>query len=154
MLPVATLFTLQGGVNGTKESTTINRSPLYGDIPIPITRPVKTNLDITIDVVHTSTYAGSDAVKNNIVGYIGGKTVDNRRLTGLAQDENVLVNEVENTTEDVRGVDYASVTLVDADNDGNDDTTTDADGVPIYDVSTNEVALINASNITVNETAR
>jgi hypothetical protein len=153
VLPLITLKTLQGGANGTAESTTID-TDLYGSLTVPITRPTETSLDITIDVVHTASYGGTDAVKDAIVGYVGGTTTDGTSVTGLAQGENVLVNEVENVSEDVAGVEYADVTLLDANGDGTDDTTTDADGVPVYSVSDTEVPTVNAANITVNETPR
>jgi len=153
VLPLITLKTLQGGANGTSESTTID-TDLYGTLTVPITRPTETSLDITIDVVHTASYGGTDAVTDAIVGYVGGATTDGTSVTGLAQGENVLVNEVENVSEDVAGVEYADVTLLDADGDGTDDTTTDADGVPVYSVSDTEVPTVNAANITVNSTQR
>lgn len=152
--PVATLLTLQGGANGTKESVTIDGGDLYGDITIPITRPTTTTLTIEIDVVHDATYAGTSDTKNAIVDYVGGEDADTRVRRGLVQGENVLVNEIENVVEDVNGVDYANVTLLDANGDGTDDTTTDANGVPIYDVGASEVAIVNASDVTVTETAR
>lgn len=153
-LPLGTLKTLQGGANGTKETTTLSASDLLGDITIPITRPTETTLEIEIDVVHDASYAGTAAAKDAIVRYVGGTTTDSSTLTGLGQGENVLVNEIENTVEDEPGVDYADVTLLDSDGDGNDDTTTDTDGVPIYSVGDSEVPIANASDITVSETQR
>jgi len=154
VLPLATLLSLVGGANGTKETATVDGGDLYGDITVPITRPSTTTLTVEIDVVHDASYAGTTDAKNAIVEYVGGTTTDARRAVGLGQGENVLVNEVENVVEDVTGVEFADVTLVDADGDGTDDTTTDADGVPIYDVAATEVALVDAVDVTVRETAR
>jgi len=154
VLPISTLLSLVGGANGTREAVTIEADELYGTITVPITRPVTTNLTIDIDVVHNSTYAGSDAVSDAIVAYIGGTTSSARREVGLKQGENVLVNGVENVAEDVAGVEFADVTLLDADGDGTDDTTTDADGVTVYAVSKSEVAIVDTADITVAETAR
>jgi len=153
VLPLATLVTLEGGVNGTSESVS-RETDLYGSLTIPITRPTQTDLTVDIDVVHDASYDGTDAVKDAIVGYVGGTTTDARTVTGLGQDENVLVNEIENVAEDVTGVEYADVTLLDADGDGTDDTTNDADGVPVYQVGASEVAIVDATAITVNETPR
>lgn len=154
VFPLPTIKTLQGGANGTKQTTTLTISDLYGDLVIEITRPTEITLEIDIDVVHEATYPGTDFVKDAIVEYIGGTTTDNRSVAGLGQGENVLVNEVENTTEDITGVDYADVTLVDDSGNGADDTTTDADGVPVYDLGDSEVAIVDEADITVSETQR
>lgn len=145
---------LQGGVNGTKETTTVYSDLLDQDITIPITRPTTVTFDMDIDVVHTNTYAGDVAVKDTIVEYTGGIRADDSSVIGQGIGENVLINEVENRVEDVQGVDYAAVTLVDTNSDGTDDTTTDSDGVPILEISNSEVARPDADNITVNTTAR
>lgn len=150
---LGTIKTLQGGANGTLESSVVS-TDLYGDLTIEITRPTETNLEIDIDVVHDATYDGTNATKDAIVGYIGGTDTDGSTVGGLGQNENVLVNEIENVVEDLQGVDYANVTLLDSDGDSNDDTTTDSDGVPIYSVGASEVALVDATDITVSETAR
>jgi len=154
VLPLVTLKTLQGGANGTSESVTIDRSSLYGAITISITRPTQLSLEITIEVVHTAAYAGTDAVKDAVVRYVGGTDTGGETAIGLVQDEDVLVNLLENSVENVGGVEYANVTLLDADGDGTDDTTTDADGVPEYSVAASEVATVDASNVTVSETPR
>lgn len=154
VMTLGTIKTLDGGANGTVESITLTISDLYGDLQIDITRPTEVPLEIEIDVVHDSTYAGRDSVANAIVQYIGGTTTGSRSINGVGQSENVLVNQVENVAEDVAGVEYADVTLIDDNDDGVDDTTTDSDGVPIYDVGIGDVAIVNATDITVNETKR
>ncbi len=154
VLPLGTLNTLQGGVNGTLNTVTLTKSDLLGDLTVEITRPVEITLEIDLDVVHTKDYSGTDSTKDAIVEYIGGTSTEGRNITGLGQGENVLINEIENVVEDVSGVDYANVTLVDADGDGTDDTTTDSDGVPVYSITESEVPVANAADITVSETAR
>lgn len=154
VLPITTLKSLQGGVNGTLDQTTLNTGDLYGNLTIPITRPITIDLDITIDLVHTAQYAGTTEVKNAIVNYVGGTTTDAREVTGLGQGDNIIVNELENVAEDVRGVDAVTSSTIDDNNDGSSDTSTDADGVEVYSVSDSEVAIIDAANITVNETQR
>jgi uncharacterized phage protein gp47/JayE len=153
-MSATTLLRLQGGVNGTKETTTQHVDLLDQDITIPITRPTLKSFSITIDVVHTSAYNGDIAVKDAIVRYVGGTYADDSTTTALGVGENVLVNEMENHVEDVQGVDYADITLVDVDGDGTDDTTTDSDGVPVLSVSNSEVSRVDADDITVNTTAR
>lgn len=154
VLSIPTLFRLQGGVNGTKEETSVYSDILDQQIPIPITRPVELTFDITVDVVHDGTYGGDVDVKDTTVEYIGGIRADDSSTTGLGLGDNVLINEVENRIEDVQGVDYANVTLVDKDSDGTDDTTTDSDGVPILQVDNSEVPRFDADDMTINTTAR
>jgi len=152
-LPLLTLQTLDGGANGTKETVTLP-TDFYGDITVSITRPTEQTASVTIEVVHDAAYAGDDAVKDAVVGYVGGVTTDERTVTGLGQGDNVLINEIENVTEDVRGVEYANATVYDVSGDGTDDTTTDADGVPVYEIADSEVATVDAADITLNTTAR
>jgi uncharacterized phage protein gp47/JayE len=154
VLSVTTLLRLQGGVNGTKVTETVTAKILDQDITVELSRPEKTNLDVAVDVVHTSAYAGDSEASDAVVNYIGGTYANNSTTTGVGIGKNVLVNEIENQVEDVAGVDYAEVTLLDADDDGTDDTTTDSEGVPIYDVSEGEVTRIDADNVTINTTAR
>jgi hypothetical protein len=152
-LPLLTLKTLEGGVNGEKETVTLTK-PFYGEITVPITRPTVETISLTIDLVHTASYGGDRAVREAIVSYVGGETPAKRTVAGTKQGENVQLNQVENVAEDVQGVEYANVTFVDGDGNGTDDTTTDSDGVPIYPVSTNTVATVDADTITINTTER
>jgi uncharacterized phage protein gp47/JayE len=154
VMSITTLFRLQGGVNGTKESTSIYSDIVDQNITIPITRPVEVTADITIDVVHDGTYAGDVDVKDTIIEYTGGIRADDSSTTGLGLGENVLINEVENRVEDVQGVDFADLTLIDTNGDTNDDRTTDSDGVPVLSIGDSEVTRFDADAITVNTTAR
>lgn len=154
VMSVPTLLRLQGGVHGTKETYDLELSLLEQTETIPISRPTRLTATLDIDVVHTDIYEGDAAVKNEIVEYIGGTKTDNSSAVGTLSGENVLINEIENRVEDVDGVDYADVTLVDTDGDGVDDTTTDADGVPVLAVAEAEVARVDADMITVNTTSR
>lgn len=152
----ATLLRLQGGVNGTKETTSVYSQLFDTSLTIPITRPTLLTFDsLDVDIVHTNNYGGDVSVKDTVVEYIGGTRADDSTTVGeLAIGDNVLVNEVENRIEDVNGVDFANVTLADVDGDGTDDTTTDSDGVPIVSVSDSEVARLDADNMTLSKTAR
>jgi uncharacterized phage protein gp47/JayE len=154
VMSVTSLYRLQGGVNGTKESTTIYIQLLDENVTIPITRPPKLTFDLTVDVVHDGSYEGDVAVKDEIVEYVGGTRADDSTTTGIGIGVNVLLNEIENRVEDVQGVDYADVTLIDTDGDTNDDSSTDSDGVPILSVAASEVPRVDADDITLNTTAR
>jgi len=153
-LPLITLKTLQGGANGTAESTTIDGGDLYGTLTIPITRPTQADLFIDISLVHTAEYGGTAEAKDAIVDYIGGTRSDGSTAVGLGQNQDVIVNEVENVVEDVSGVDAVTSSTIKESAGGSDATTTDADGVQVYAVGGSEVPLVDAANITITETAR
>ncbi len=153
-MSATTVLRLQGGVNGTKETADVFSTLLDQTITVPITRPSKTDIQLTVSVIHNNNYVGDAVVKDAIVDYIGGTFSDSTTTTGITIGENVLLNRVENGVEDVRGVEFANVTFADTNNDGNDDRTTDGDGVPVLDISDTNVARIDATNITVNTTAR
>lgn len=153
-MSVTTLLRLVGGVNGSKETADVVSDLLDQTITVPITRPAETNVAFTIDVVHDNTYVGADPIKDALVGYVGGTRTDGSTTTGLDIGGDILLNEVENITEDIEGVDYADVTLADNNNDGTDDSTTDSDGVPILPISDTTISRLAADDITLNETAR
>ncbi len=153
-MSVTTLLRLVGGVNGTKQTASVYVDLLEQSLTVPVTRPNETNVAFTIDVVHDNTYVGAGPVKDAIVEYIGGTRTDSSTTTGLDIGEDILLNEVENIAEDIEGVDYADVTLADNNGDGTDDSTTDSDGVPILPISDTAISRLNASAVTVNETAR
>ena len=152
VMSATTLLRLRGGVNGTKEETTIPIDLLDQDVTVPITRPVVQNLAIEIDVVHDETYDGTVAAKDAIVEYVGGTFADDSVTNGRLLGEDILLNIAENRVEDVDGVQFANITLVDDNGDGSDDSTTNSDGIPIYDVSDSELARVDADDITVTET--
>lgn len=154
VLPITTLYRLEGGVNGTKETTTKSLNLIDGTLTIPITRPTKTSLSLDIDIVVTDTYSSNTVVKDSVIEYIGGTQSDGSETIGLGQGANVLVNKVERVIEEVSGVEYADITLIDADGDGTDNRTTDSDGVPIYDVASSEVPTTSPSKIQLSVTQR
>jgi len=151
-MSVPNILRLQGGVNGTKETETISADLLNDTITIPISRPATQTLNIEISVVVDSTYAGDEAVKSEIVSYIGGTELDDSTEVGLLIGEDIRLNEVENRVEDLDGVTYANVTLADVDGDGTDDSTTTSNGVPIVSIGSSSVARIDAENIIVTST--
>jgi len=146
---IGTFLRLQGGVNGSKETYTITAELLGQDVTVPITRPTPVNIDVAIDVVHTETFDGTNPVKDELVGYVGGTQTDNTSVIGRRGGENLRINEMENRVEDLDGVIYADITLIDSDSDGTDDRTTSSNGVPILTVADSEVSRLDASNVTV-----
>jgi len=151
-MSVTTLLRLQGGVNGTKEEQTLTIDLLDQEITVPFTRPIVQNLSMEIDVIHDETYEGTVGAKDAVVEYVGGTFADDSVTNGRLIGEDILLNIIENRVEDVQGVQFADVTLVDDNGDGSDDSTTNSDGIPIYEVSGSQLARVDADNITLTET--
>lgn len=141
---------LVNGINGTAASYTITDTALAQDRVIEWTMPQQSNLVIDIAAVTESGYEGDEAVKNVIAEYIGGTKPDGGVIAGLDVGEDVILDEIERRVNSLRGVIGVSTLTIDADDDGTDDTTTRSDGLTAYEVSTNEVALVDATtDITV-----
>jgi len=153
-LSVTNLLRLEGGVHGTREATDVRVELLDQSVTVPITRPTQLSIDMTIDLVHDDTYAGTSTVRDAAVDYLGGTNTDGAREVGLGQGENVIVDELDQRLNAVRGVVATTSLTLDKDGDGTDDTTTDGDGVTILDAQSEEVLTVDESNIAVNETAR
>jgi uncharacterized phage protein gp47/JayE len=142
-----------GGVNGTEVTYTVDSSVLAtGGETIHFSRAPNIAIDVDITVVHTDEYAGKDAVKDAIVKYVGGTDTSGTRRIGTTVGEDVYVprlrDAVVGTDTGVLGV--SSLTL-DTNDDGGDDTMTDTDGLNVISVASNEVAVVDAANITVTE---
>jgi hypothetical protein len=109
---------------------------------------------MTVDLIVTEDYAGDDVIRDTIVDYVGGFDTDNTRVTALGIGENVIKDKLEARITSVGGVRGITSLVIDATGDGNDDTTTDSDGLTVYDVGGTEVAITNGADdsITVNTT--
>lgn len=153
-MSVTDVLRLEGGVNGTKETASIYISLLDKTVTVPITRPTRVDINIDIDVVHTSSYAGTEATTEAAVEHIGGTVPDGGTTIGLGQGEDIVRDQLDNAIGDVPGTVATTVLTIDRTGDGTDDTTTDADGVEVVSIASNEVARVDAANITVNTTAR
>jgi hypothetical protein len=142
---------LVNGINGTGNSYTVTDTALAQDRTLVWSEPSIIQLDITVDVVTEAGYQGDDAVKETIAEYIGGTAPDGGAVAGLDVNEDVIVDELERRVNGLEGViGVASVTIDDND-DGSDDTVTRGDGLQAYEVGTNKVAKVDATqNITVN----
>jgi len=103
------------------------------------------DIDLTLDIVIDETYAGDESVKSALGEYIGGTDVDGAVVTGTDIGEEVRVDAIRDrvvgTDLGVRGI--ASI-IIDADGDGTDDTTTDTNGLRVYEVPDSDVAQTDA----------
>lgn len=136
---------LVGGFVGTAVSYTVTDDLLSDDETYTWSEPNIDDIDLTLDIVVDETYAGDEAVKSALVEYIGGTDVDGSVVTGTGIGEDVRVDAIRDRVVGrdlgVRGV--ASVTI-DANGDGTDDTTTDTNGLRVYDVPSSDVAQTDA----------
>jgi len=142
-----------GGVNGVEHTYTVQSDVLAsGSETIHFTRAPNVSLNIDLEVVYTDEYVGKSAIKDRIVNFIGGTDTDGARRLGTTIGEDLYVPLLRDTVVGTEtGVVGISSLTIDATGDGSDNTTTDADGISILDVASNEVATVDASNITVTE---
>jgi hypothetical protein len=113
-------------------------------------RPSVVAVDATIDIVHTSEYAGNAAVKDAIVDYVGGVDTNGEPVSGTETGENVRIDEVEDRVMDVEGVqgiDSGGTSYTPS-------TTTDANGLEVISIADNEVGEVDGTDgsITVTTT--
>jgi len=138
---------LVGGFVGNAVSYTVTDDLLADDETYTWSRPNIDNIDLSLDVVVDEAYAGDEAVKSALVEYIGGTDVDGSVVTGTSIGEDVRTDAIRDRVVGrdlgVRGV--ANITI-DANGDGTDDTTTDANGLRVYDVPNSDVTQTNALN--------
>jgi uncharacterized phage protein gp47/JayE len=154
---VLDLLRLQSGIDGSAVSPvpTYDSPTLDQTVDVPFSRPNVVSIsDVDVTVVYEGDYAGDDAVTDAIVGYIGGTRTDGSRAVGTPLGEDVVVDELDSNIVDVGGVVAATSLTLDVTNNGSDDTTTDADGIEVLSVASNEVYEVDASNITVTSNQR
>lgn len=144
---------LTGGHVGTKATYTISDDFTSNDETYEWSRPSFTDLDVTVDLVVDGTYEGDAEIKERIVDYIGGTDANGTTIRGTLVGEDIRVDAIRDRLvgEDtgVRGI--ASITIDDND-DGNDDTTTDSNGLTVYSVGTATVARTDVSDGSVTVT--
>jgi len=155
---VTDLFRLENGIHGSASSYSINSDVLDQSVSVKWSTPTEVTLDITVDLTHDDEYVGDDAVKDAIVSYVGGTSLDGETIIGTNVGEEVYIDKIKsNITESAtydNGVIGISDMTIDIDDDGTDDRTTDENGLEVIDISNTELASIPdpANNITVNST--
>lgn len=115
-------------------------------INVGFTRPTQVDIYVDMSLEVTDEFASEDAVRDSIVGYVGGLYASGQEVTGLGVGEDVLYGEVEYFIRDVEGV--YDVTSLDI------DTSSSPSGTSDITISSSEVATADAtdSSITVNTT--
>ena len=152
VVSVTELLRLQSDIIGN--GVTKNRfiSVFDQDVDVNFSRPVDVALEIDIDISTTAGYVGKDEIKDRIVEYVGGTRVDGSETPGIGATEDVVVDRITNAAVggDI-GVEAVTDLTIDTTGDGTDDRTTNADGVEVIEIATEEQATINADDISVVE---
>jgi uncharacterized phage protein gp47/JayE len=95
--------TSYGGANGTGVTVT-------SDLPngqthdVKFSRPTNVQIYVDVSVEKTDEFAGTDAVKNAIVDYIGGIRTSGNEATGLGVGEDVIYTEIMAQVQTVEGI--------------------------------------------------
>jgi hypothetical protein len=146
---------LVGGFVGTERSYTVTDDLLQDQERYEWSEPPTDDIDIELSIVVDETYTGDEAVTSALVEYIGGTDVDGSTITGTTIGEDVRLDAIRDRVVGPElGVQGIADITVDSDGDGTDDTTTDANGLTVYDVADSAVARTDAldGSITVTTT--
>lgn len=146
---------LTSGVNGNSVSFTYTDELLDEEETYEWSEPPFVSIDITVDIVVEDTYEGDDVVKSTITQYVGGTDIDGGAVNGLGIGEDILHDDIRDIlVGDELGVRGVASIEIDGDGDGTDDSTTNANGLKVYEVADNEVPETDATDgsITVTTT--
>ena len=138
---------LHAGVYGTEVTYTVYDSFIEQDVTGRFSRPSVIDPQLDVDIVVTDNYSGNEAVKDELIKYTGGT-----EFVGLTLGEDVYIEQLRNSITDVDGVRGISDLVVDTNDDGTDDRTTDSDGLDILGVAQTEVVYVQPDDITVTTT--
>ena len=137
-----------GGINGAGVTETIIAENNQ-EFDIEFSRPVETQIQIDATVVTTDEYVGEAEIADELVNYIGGQNSNNNSVIGLGVGDDVYIDEIENIIvgideTGVRGIDASTTTYTPS-------PTTDANNLEVISIADNEVASLQASDVTLTE---
>ncbi|UBF23179.1 baseplate J-like protein [Haloarcula tailed virus 2] len=131
-----------GGHVGSEVSGTWTSDVTDDSFSFSFSRPNELAVDITLDLVINDEYIGNEALRNNIVEYIGGILSDGSSEIGLGVGEDVKIDQIEDI---VIGPDETGVVGI-VSLSTTPSATTDANSLEVVDVASNEVAATDASD--------
>lgn len=139
-----------GGVRGTEVTGTV--SAINGqEFTYAWSEPAEVNIDVDLTVVVNDQFIGKDALRDEIVRYIGGDLTDGSVSNGTGASEDIYIDQFEDvvtgpTDTGVIGIASASFTP---------SVTADGNGLDVISIADTEVATTNATDgsitITVNQ---
>jgi uncharacterized phage protein gp47/JayE len=138
-----------GGVHGTEHSATVVSDTNGQTREITWSRPAALSISLNLDLVIDESYVGDNAVRDDIVQYIGGTLANGSEVVGLGVGEDVRID----TLRDIIVGDENGVIGFDQSVDGTPiettPTTTTVDGLEVIDVGANEVANADATDASI-----
>lgn len=150
-----------GGYHGSNVTKSVVSDVNDDSYDVNFTRPTEINLYITVDIVVDGTYVGDDDIKDEIVNYIGGTDTDGNKVLGTDVGEDVFVDTVEDeivgSENGVVGVevDGNGKSQIDIDDSGGSSlVTTNSNNLEVVSIGGTDVAVVDATNITVNTTTQ
>lgn len=141
-----------GGAHGTRVEYPVTSDVSGQQRSIEWTRPAKVDIDMTLDFVVDESYVGEEALRDDIVQYIGGTLANGSEVVGLGVGENFRID----VLRDIIVGDDTGVVGLDQSVDGSPIETTPSyttvNGLEVVDVGANEVAQTDATDasITIN----
>lgn len=149
---VTELYRLQSGIIGNGQTVGVYVNSLDQTVDVNFSRPVDVQLTVDVDVVTTDTYVGDDAIKDDMIEYVGGQRTDGSSVVGLPVNTDVVIDRLEDTiVGDDNGVQGIASMTVDATGDDTDDRTTNSDGIDVIPISKEEQASLDATDITITD---
>ena len=144
---------LASGVNATGVSVDIESEALDQTRTIRFSRPTETQLRLTLDLRIDATYAGDDAIRDRLVGVVGGIDTAGGAVVGEASiGRPVFVQTLEDAVVgDETGVVGVASLTADTNGDGSDDTE-QQDGLAAIPVTVGSVLTLAASDVTIQTT--
>lgn len=137
------------GVNGTSVQVTVTATSNGQSRQIEFSRPVKVDVDLTLDLVIDDSYIGDDALRDEIVSYIGGTLSEGTEVVGLGVSDDVRIDALR----DLIVGDDTGVIGFDQSVDGSPIETTPSfttvDGLEVIDIGGNEVAQSDAADASI-----
>jgi len=138
---------LTSGQNGTTVTYDIEDDLLADIETYEWSVPPIQNVNITVDLVHDSTYIGDDEMKSLLVDYVGGTDIDGATVTGISIGQDIRHDAIrDRLVGPETGVNGIASITIDGSGDGTDDSTTDSNGLTVYDVGASEVAQTDATD--------
>lgn len=129
-----------GGANGSAVTRTVHSDVTDQDVDITYSRPTELAIDLSLDIVKNDEYIGDDALRDEIIDYIGGTDSGGNSVIGTGVGEDVKFDEIErivNGADGVEGISSLSSTP---------SSTTDANGLTVVDVGGNEVGVTDGTD--------
>lgn len=146
---VTDLLRLQAGNHGEPIEVDIHVSALEEDVTVRFSRPYDVDLEIDVTVTHDGTFIGDSEVTNRLVEYVGGTQTDGDTIQGTDAGEDIFEDRIRNiiTDEDTGVIGIGTLSI--GSEGESDRTESNRHGVSMVEIEDNEVATLDAENVTI-----